>query len=71
MYIDSWNEVPDGSEVIQDTYNEVYTISTNENYERVLTQIGWQVGDKPVPESQRVIDFEPDCPYDQPWLRIN
>lgn len=39
--------------------------------QRYLRQVGWQVGDKPVPEYERLIDFEPNCRYDQPWIRID
>lgn len=38
--------------------------------QRWLRQVGWQIGDKPVPQLERPIDFEPDCMYDQPWIRI-
>lgn len=70
MYIDNWNHVPDGARVIEDTYNEVYTIFTKDG-KRYLRQVGWQVGDKPVPEYERPIDFEPNAMYDQPWIRID
>ena len=75
MYIDDWDSVPDGATVIEDTYNEVYTIFTRDG-ERWLRQTGWQVARKgiepPVPENnERVIDFEPNCTYDQPWIRID
>lgn len=70
MYIDDWNDVPDGATVIEDTYNEVYEIFSK-NGLRYLRQTGWQVGDKPVPaDSLRLIDFEPNCAYDQPWIRL-
>jgi len=70
MYINHWNEVPDGATVIEDTYNEVYQVFTKDG-KRYLRQVGWQVGDKPVPEYERPIDFEPNCIYDQPWIRID
>ena len=70
MYINNWNEVPDGATVIEDTYNEVYTIFTKDG-QRYLRQTGWQMGSKPVPEENvRLIDFDPNCIYDQPWIRI-
>jgi hypothetical protein len=70
MYINNWNEVPDGARVIEDTYNEVYAIFTKDG-KRYLRQVGWQVGDKPVLEGERLIDFEPNALYDQPWIRID
>lgn len=70
MYINNWNEVPDGARVIEDTYNEVYTIFTRDG-KRYLRQVGWQIGDKPVHEYERPIDFEPNAMYDQPWIRID
>ena len=69
MYIQNWNEVPDGATVIEDTYNEVYRVFTKDG-QKWLRQVGWQVGNKPVPEWERPCDFEPDCIYDQPWIRI-
>lgn len=70
MYINSWSNVPDGARVIEDTYNEVYQVFTRDG-QRYLRQVGWQVGNKPIPEYERPIDFEPNCPYDQPWIRID
>jgi hypothetical protein len=70
MEIESWNQVPDGATVIEDTYNEVYTVFTGTDGLRYIRQIGWQIGDKPVPLNERVLDFEPNCMYDQPWYRI-
>lgn len=65
--IHSWNDVPDGTKVIEDTYNEVWKIFTT-NDGRFLKQVGWQMGNKPVPEDNIIwIDFEPDCTWDQPW----
>jgi hypothetical protein len=67
-YIEDWNDVPDGAIVIEDTYNEVYEIFTRDG-KRWIRQVGWQVGDKPVPENtDRVLDFEPNCTWDQPWI---
>lgn len=69
MYIDSWELVPDGAVVIEDTYNEVYEVFTKDG-KRFLRQVGWQVGDKPVPDHVREIDFSPNSIYDQPWIRL-
>lgn len=67
-YINDWNDVPVGSKVIEDTYNEVYEVFMK-NDERWLRQVGWQVANnKPVPELERPADFSPNCTYDQPWL---
>ena len=49
MYVDNWNHVPDGATVVEDTYNEKYVVFTK-NGQKWLRQIGWQVGDKPVPD---------------------
>ncbi len=71
MYINSWNEVPDGATVIEDTYNEVYTVFTKDG-KRYIRQIGWQVGNKPVlDDSERELNFSPNALYDQPWIRID
>lgn len=69
MYIESWNTVPDGAKVIEDTYNEVYIVFSRDG-KKWLRQVGWQVGDKPVPDYERPCDFEPNCIYDQPWIRL-
>ena len=58
MYITDWNHVPDGALVIEDTYNEVYTVFTK-NGQKWLRQTGWQCGNKPVPDWERPCDFEP------------
>jgi len=69
-YIDDWTDVPDGSTVIEDTYNEIYIIFTRDG-ERWLRQTGWHIGDKPIPaDNERIIDFEPNCTWDQPWIWI-
>lgn len=69
-YIDDWTEVPDGSTVIEDTFNEVYIIFTKDG-ERWLRQTDWQIGDKPLPaNTERIIDFDPNCTWDQPWIWI-
>lgn len=75
MYINNWNEVPDGATVIEDTYPEIYTVFTR-NGKRWLRQIGWQTAPNqkapPIPENnERECDFEPNCTYDQPWIRID
>lgn len=70
MKIESWNQVPDGATIIEDTYNEVYTVFTGTDGLRYIRQIAWRMGDKPVPLYERVLDFEPNCMYDQPWYRI-
>lgn len=36
--------------------------------QRWLRQVGWQVGNRPVPLYERPADFSPNCMYDQPWL---
>lgn len=70
MYIEHWGQVPDGATIIEDTYNEVYRIYSRDG-KRYITQIGWQVGNKPVPENtERELDFSPNAMYDQPWIRI-
>jgi len=71
-YIDDWGDVPDGSLVIEDTYPEMYTIFTRDG-KRWLRQIGWQNNcNKPIPDDdERIIDFEPNCTYDQPWIWIS
>lgn len=66
-YIENWSDVPVGARVIEDTYNEVYEVFMKDG-ERWLRQVGWQIGDKPVPELERPADFSPNCIYDQPWL---
>ncbi len=70
MYINSWDEVRDGATVVEDTYNEVYCVFTRDG-KKWLRQIGWQGGNQPVPEYERPCDFEPNCIYDQPWIRID
>jgi len=73
MKIEDWNDVPDGARVIEDTYNEVYTIFTRGG-KKWLRQTGWCGGrnNPPIPENnERVIDFEPNCTWDQPWYRID
>lgn len=71
MYINNWNEVPDGATVIEDTFNEVYEVFTR-NGERYLRQIGWQMGDQPIPKNnEMIIDFAPHAMYSQPWIRID
>jgi hypothetical protein len=69
MYFHSWDEVPDGAQVIEDTYNEIYEVFTKDG-QKWLRQVGWQFGSKPVPDLERPCDFDPQCLYDQPWLRI-
>lgn len=70
MKIESWDSIPDGATVIEDTYNEVYTVFTGKDGLRYIRQIAWRVGNKPVPFNEMVLDFEPNCVYDQPWYRI-
>lgn len=67
MYIESWDDVPAGTKVFEDTYNEVYEVFIKDG-EKWLRQVGWQFGDKPVPQLERPADFSPSCIYDQPWL---
>lgn len=69
MCIYSWSDVPDGARVIEDTFNEVYEVFTKDG-RRWLRQVGWQVGDKPVPDYECPCDFDPACTYNQPWYRI-
>lgn len=69
MYIENWSDVPVGAKVIEDTYNEVYELFMKDG-DPWLRQIGWQVGNRPVPEYERPADFESNCIYDQPWLII-
>ena len=69
-YITSWDSVPDGATVIEDTYNEVYTIFTR-NGQRWLRHIGWQVPSKrPITGEERMIDWDSQPYMDQPWIRI-
>jgi hypothetical protein len=73
MKIENWGDVPDGARVIEDTYNEVYTIFTRRG-QKWLRQTGWCGGrnNPPIPEnSERFIDFEPNAFMDQPWYRID
>lgn len=73
MYIKSWNDVKDGARVIEDTYNEIYQISTRDG-KRYLTIVGSQIPSARVDKligQERVIDFEPTCIYDQPWIEIS
>ena len=68
LYIDDWNSVPDGDVVVEDTYPEVYVIFTREG-KRWLRQIGWQGKARALPKhNERIIDFEPNCTWDQPWI---
>ncbi len=80
-YINSWSDVRDGETVIEDTYPEVYKISTNNEGERVLTLVSYCIDmDRLLPErkeeltqrigEQRVIDFDPDCTHDQSWIKF-
>ena len=63
-YIESWDDVPIGSKVIEDTYNEVYEVFIKDGV-KWLRQIGWQIGNKPIPTAnERPADFSPNC--DQP-----
>jgi hypothetical protein len=68
--IRNWNDVPDGSRVVEDTYNELYEVFTKDGI-KWLVQVGWQVGNQPVPDYCRPCDFEPNCMYDQPWYIIS
>ena len=75
MYIQNWDHVPDGSRVIQDTFNEVYIVST-ENGKRYLTVVGFQIQRDGWENDERLgnkveIDFDPNCIYDQPWIRLD
>ena len=73
MKIEDWDDVPDGARVIEDTYNEVYTVFTRDD-KKWLRQTGWCGGrnNPSIPEnSERVIDFEPNCTWDQPWYRVD
>lgn len=74
-YINNWSQVPDGTRVIEDTYNELYELRWI-NGIPVLHHIGWRycqekhrakLEEKPL-DPPREIDFDPDCMYDQPWL---
>lgn len=68
--ISNWESVPEGTTVIEDTYNEIYVVFEKNN-EKWLRQIGWRVGDKEVPETERPCDFEPNCQWDQPWFTVS
>lgn len=66
----SWEEVPIGARVFEDTFNQVYTFFEREGA-LWLKQTGWQCGDKPIPENnEKVIDFEPHALYNQPWYQF-
>lgn len=69
MYIKNWNELQIGDRIAEDTYNEVYEVFEKDG-EKWIRQVGWQIGDKPVPEYERPLDFDPDCPHDQPWFLV-
>lgn len=62
MYIQSWNQLPDGAKVIQDTYSEVYIFCREKDGNYLLEE---KSGKK------EKIDFSPNCRYDQPWIRID
>ena len=75
MYINNWNEVPDGARVIQDTYLEVYEVFTK-NGKRYLRIVDFETKSKNKERLQSIgeeieIDFNPDCIYDQLWIRID
>lgn len=70
MEITDWDLVPDGTRVIEDTYNEIYEVFTKDGY-KWLRQVGWQVGNRPILlNEERPCDFDPACMYDQPWYTI-
>lgn len=69
-YIKDFNDLKDGTLVIEDTYNEVYQFFRKDG-KMFIQQVGWQIKtDKPINENPREIDFSPDCPYDQPWIAL-
>jgi len=73
-YISSWKEIPDGAKVIEDTYNEIYVVGTEDN-KRTLTVVDFQIRPKNWKRDKRLgkvitINFDPNCAYDQPWLRL-
>ena len=72
MYIKSWNDVPAGAKVIQDTYNEVYEVFINDKCQKCLRIVGFQVPStrQHLIGQEQVIDFDASCMYDQPWIRI-
>jgi hypothetical protein len=81
-YIKNWNDVHDGTRVIEDTYNELYELKFEKvdgatDKWPVLYHIGWRYCNNDVVRQKlekrgldepRVVDFDPDCMYDQPWL---
>lgn len=75
QYIENWNQVPNGTLVIEDTYNELYRLERKDGVP-ILYHIGWRYTfGKPIEDFEsrdlnppRQIDFEPNCMYDQPWL---
>lgn len=70
MYIENWDNIPCGAKVVQDTYNEIYEIVVVDR-KRKLKQVGWQVPtNRDIAEDFVELDFEPNCSYDQPWIRI-
>lgn len=67
--IENWNELSPGDKVIEDTYNEVYEFFLKDG-QPWLVQVGWLYGNKPVPDYARPCDFEPNCMYDQQWIKL-
>ena len=69
--IRQWTEVPEGTRVIEDTYNELYEMKWQEG-KPYLHHIGWRYERKGIRDrylcKSRLADFEPNCTYDQPWF---
>lgn len=70
MYINAWEHVPDGSRIVEDTYNEVYEIFTRDG-KRYIRQVGWQVPTtRAIDPYERELTFFPNAPYSQPWVVV-
>ena len=74
--VSGWSSVPNGTLVVEDTYNELYVLfRKKDKMYPILRHIGWRyahikrkevVNNLPL-HDDREADFEPDCIYDQPW----
>jgi len=60
MYIESWSDLPDGARIVEDTYNEIYTVFTR-NGKKWIRHTGWQNPrtTKSPSLAERELDFEP------------
>lgn len=71
MYINSWNDCKVGDRIIEDTFLEVYEIVDKVEGILIAEVVGYQIiprnpsNHSPIGKRRR-LDFEPNCPYDQP-----